>query len=79
MCIEIIPGKRLVETTTEPIQPCIPTKIKLTTLMQDPQYRLSIAWQNVGYNQPPHTSYFMGDGMKLPVKPLIKLVGKKNK
>ena len=57
----------------------IPTKIKLTTLMQDPQYRLSIAWQNVGYNQPPHTSYFMGDGMKMPAKPLIKLAGTKNK
>jgi rhamnogalacturonan endolyase len=28
--------------------------------MQDRQYRLSIAWQNVGYNQPPHTSYFIG-------------------
>lgn len=27
------------------------------TLMNDRQYRLSIAWQNVAYNQPPHTSY----------------------
>ena len=32
------------------------------TLMHDPMYRQDIAWQNVGYNQPPHTSFFMGDG-----------------
>lgn len=30
------------------------------TLMQDPQYRLSIAWQNTSYNQPPHTSFYLG-------------------
>jgi hypothetical protein len=34
--------------------------------MHDPVYRLGIAWQNVAYNQPPHTSYFLGTGMKLP-------------
>jgi len=49
----------------------IPTKRRLFTLMHDPQYRLSIAWQNVAYNQPPHTSFFMGDGMKNPPKPNI--------
>lgn len=38
----------------------IPTKYRLTTLMHDCQYRLGIAWQNVGYNQPPHTSYYIG-------------------
>jgi rhamnogalacturonan endolyase len=38
-------------------------------LMQDPQYRLSVAWQNVGYNQPPHTSFFMGHEMQQPSKP----------
>jgi hypothetical protein len=32
--------------------------------MQDPVYRLGIAWQNTAYNQPPHTSYFLGTGMK---------------
>jgi rhamnogalacturonan endolyase len=52
----------------------IPTKYKLYTLMQDPQYRLSIAWQNVAYNQPPHTSFYFGDGMKNPPKPNIVLV-----
>ncbi len=32
----------------------IPTEHRLATLMHDPQYRLSVAWQNVAYNQPPH-------------------------
>lgn len=42
----------------------IPTAIKMPTLMQDSQYRVSIAWQNVAYNQPPHPSFYMGTGMK---------------
>ncbi len=46
----------------------IPTRYRFVTLMQDPQYRLSIAWQNVAYNQPPHTSFFLGYGMPFPVK-----------
>jgi rhamnogalacturonan endolyase len=54
----------------------IPTNIKLFTLMHDPQYRLSIAWQNVAYNQPPHTSFHIGDGMKMPAKPNIEIVNK---
>lgn len=37
-----------------------PTQYKLTTLMHDTQYRCAIAWQNVGYNQPPHPSYYIG-------------------
>jgi rhamnogalacturonan endolyase len=45
----------------------IPTKHRFYTLMHDPQYRLSIAWQNVAYNQPPHTGFYLGEGMaKLP-------------
>ncbi|MDB5191382.1 MAG: rhamnogalacturonan lyase [Segetibacter sp.] len=52
----------------------IPTDKKFYTLMHDPQYRLSIAWQNVAYNQPPHTSFQIGDGMKDPPKPNIVLV-----
>ena len=44
--------------------------------MHDPQYRLSIAWQNVGYNQPAHTSYFLGDGMKPPARAEIVTVPK---
>ena len=37
----------------------IPTNYRFHTLMHDPQYRLSVAWQNVGYNQPPHTSFYL--------------------
>lgn len=51
----------------------IPTTIRQYTLMHDAQYRLSIAWQNVGYNQPPHTSFYMGKGMKPAPKPNIVL------
>jgi rhamnogalacturonan endolyase len=40
-----------------------PTQVSLPALMQDPVYRLAVAWQNVAYNQPPHTSYFLGTGM----------------
>jgi rhamnogalacturonan endolyase len=52
----------------------IPTEYKFYTLMQDPQYRLSIAWQNVAYNQPPHTGFYFGEGMKAPPKPNIVIV-----
>jgi len=48
-----------------------PTKYRFYTFMHDPQYRLSIAWQNVAYNQPPHTSFFIGEGMNKPPKPAI--------
>jgi rhamnogalacturonan endolyase len=49
----------------------IPTDLRLHTLMHDPQYRLAVAWQNIGYNQPPHPSFYLGDGMKPPPKPRI--------
>ncbi|MFT3753265.1 MAG: autotransporter-associated beta strand repeat-containing protein [Paludibacter sp.] len=41
----------------------IPTTNKLYTLMHDAQYRDAIAWQNAGYNQPPHCGFYMGDDM----------------
>jgi rhamnogalacturonan endolyase len=53
----------------------IPTEHRLYTLMQDPQYRLSVAWQNVAYNKPPHTSFFLGHNMAAPPIPLIQIVG----
>ncbi|MDP5277329.1 rhamnogalacturonan lyase [Sphingomonas sp. DG1-23] len=37
-----------------------PTSERIVTLMHDPVYRLGVAWQNTAYNQPPHTSYFLG-------------------
>jgi len=46
-----------------------PTVRRLYTLMHDPQYRVSIAWQNVAYNQPPHTGFFLGHGMTPPPPP----------
>jgi rhamnogalacturonan endolyase len=49
----------------------IPTRYRFYTFMHDPQYRVSIAWQNVAYNQPPHTSFYIGDGMKPPPRPAI--------
>jgi rhamnogalacturonan endolyase len=41
----------------------IPTNYRFATLMHDPVYRLGIAWQNVGYNQPPHTGFYLGAAM----------------
>jgi len=49
----------------------IPTKHRLYTLMHNPQYRLSIVWQNVGYNQPPHTDYYLDESVKEVPKPPI--------
>jgi rhamnogalacturonan endolyase len=49
----------------------IPATNRMYTLMHDHQYRLAIAWQNVGYNQPPHPSFFIGDGMAAPPVPQI--------
>ncbi|MFV2143548.1 fibronectin type III domain-containing protein [Isoptericola sp. G70] len=49
----------------------IPTEHRLRTLMSDSQYRLAVAWQNTGYNQPPHTSYFIGEGMETPDAPRL--------
>ncbi len=48
------------------------TQRRLVTLMHDPQYRVSIAWQNTAYNQPPHTSFQLGEGMKTPVPAKIR-------
>jgi len=49
----------------------IPATNRFYTFMHDPQYRLSIAWQNVAYNQPPHTSFYVGTGMAAPPTPNI--------
>lgn len=39
------------------------THHKFYTLMHDPVYRLSVAWQNTAYNQPPHTGFYIGPEM----------------
>src|SRR6185295_1735301 len=48
---------------------------RIYTLLHDPQYRVAIAWQNTGYNQPPHPSFFIGNGMSTPPTPNIVIVG----
>jgi rhamnogalacturonan endolyase len=42
----------------------IETKHRIVTLMHDPIYRLGVAWQNVAYNQPAHTGFYLDEGMK---------------
>lgn len=49
----------------------IPTTHRLVTLMQDPQYRLSIVWQNVAYNQPPHPGFYLDESAPRPPRPEI--------
>jgi rhamnogalacturonan endolyase len=39
------------------------TTLRIPTLMNDPMYRVAIAWQNSSYNQPPHPSFAIGEGM----------------
>jgi len=38
----------------------IPTSYRINCLMQDIPYRLSVAAENVGYNQPPETGFYLG-------------------
>ena len=38
----------------------IPTDYRINCLMQDIPYRLSVAYQNVGYNQPPEPGFYLG-------------------
>ncbi len=52
----------------------IPAATRLYTLMHDPQYRLSVAWQNVAYNQPTQPGFYLGHGMKPPPRPRIATV-----
>jgi hypothetical protein len=47
------------------------TSTRIFTLMHDSMYRVAIAWQNTAYNQPPHPSFFLGDGMSIPPQPNI--------
>jgi hypothetical protein len=39
----------------------IPTRRRRYALIHDPIYRLSVAWQNVAYNQPTQPGFYMGD------------------
>ncbi|WFR65457.1 rhamnogalacturonan lyase [Paenibacillus amylolyticus] len=52
------------------------TDKRIYTLMHDPVYRLGVAWQNVAYNQPPHTGFYLGEGMNTPPIPNIRYAGR---
>ena len=38
-----------------------PSPHAITSLWYDHEYRNGMTWQSVGYNQPPHTSFFLGE------------------
>jgi rhamnogalacturonan endolyase len=60
---------RIYTTTT-------PTTHRLYTLMHDPIYRMSVATENVAYNQPPEPGIYIGPNMTLPqAQPKIKYYG----
>lgn len=42
----------------------IPTAYRFHTFMHDPVYRISVATQNVAYNQPTQTGFYMGADLK---------------
>ncbi|WP_443043274.1 rhamnogalacturonan lyase [Streptomyces sp. HM190] len=49
----------------------VETATRITTLLHDTQYRTGLAWQNTAYNQPPHTSFFIGAGMPTAPRPTV--------
>lgn len=53
---------RIYTTTT-------PTSHHIYTLWHDHQYRQAMVWQSIGYNQPPHLSYFLGELEGITVAP----------
>ena len=50
----------------------MPTAWRNYSLWHDHQYRNAMVWQMCGYNQPPHTSYFLGEmeGITMAPPPL---------
>jgi hypothetical protein len=50
------------------------TKRRIYTLMHDPTYRAQVAFEQSGYNQPPHTGFHIGAGMADPPVPSIFMV-----
>ena len=47
----------------------IATKWRNYTLWHDHQYRQGMVWESMGYNQPPHASYFLGELENITVAP----------
>jgi rhamnogalacturonan endolyase len=52
--ITVLPGELRIYTTT------IPAKDRRVCLLQDPLYRIEVVVQTMGYQQPPLTSYYLG-------------------
>jgi rhamnogalacturonan endolyase len=52
--ITVLPGELRIYTTT------IPAKDRRICLLQDPLYRAEVVVQSMGYQQPPLTSYYLG-------------------
>ena len=50
-----------------------PTNYGIYTLWHDHEYRNAMTWQCVGYNQPPHPSFFLGEleGITIAPPPLM--------
>ncbi len=51
------------------------TDYRVQCLMHDPQYRVQVSSQNTAYNQPPHTSFFLGTGYDMPARPACTVLG----
>src|SRR5271157_789555 len=49
----------------------IPANNRMYTMLQDPEYRLALVWQNVAYNQPPWPSFYLGPGMSAVPQPSL--------
>ncbi|MDO4993480.1 MAG: autotransporter-associated beta strand repeat-containing protein [Bacteroidales bacterium] len=47
----------------------MPTQWRNYTLWHDHQYRQGMVWESMGYNQPPHCSYFLGELENITVAP----------
>ena len=47
----------------------IPTEYRNYTLWHDHQYRQGMVWESMGYNQPPHASYFLGELENITMAP----------
>lgn len=47
------------------------TEHRIPTLMHDAHYRVAVAAQNSGYNQPPQTSFFIGNNMPSVAMPKV--------
>jgi autotransporter-associated beta strand protein len=45
------------------------TTFRIPTLWHDNGYRQAMVWETIGYNQPPHPSYFLGDMEGITVAP----------